>query len=191
MRRLSFLLLTALAFCFCAPGADACTTAIVSAGASASGRPLLWKQRDTDNPYNVLEHITGGKYAYTAVFSASDTARKRAFTGVNQTGFAIMNNASYNLAENEYDEWDNSKVINAALASCQTLADFERLLAEWPAPRALEANFGVIDAFGGAAYFEVGDTKVTRFDVAPGSWLVRTNFSLSGRDGAFHPRRNP
>ncbi|MBQ6959142.1 MAG: hypothetical protein IJP77_11350 [Bacteroidales bacterium] len=183
MRRLSFLLLTALAFCFCAPGADACTTAIVSAGASASGRPLLWKQRDTDNPYNVLEHITGGKYAYTAVFSASDKARKRAFTGVNQTGFAIMNNASYNLAENEYDEWDNSKVINAALASCQTLADFERLLAEWPAPRALEANFGVIDAFGGAAYFEVGDTKVTRFDVAPGSWLVRTNFSLSGRDG--------
>lgn len=163
--------------------ADACTTAIVSADASRTGRPLLWKQRDTDNPYNVMRYISGGRYAYTAVFSASDKTFKRAFGGANEVGLAVINNASYNLAEKDYDEWDNSKVINTALATCRTLADFERLLAEWPAPRAVEANFGVIDAYGGAAYFEVGDTKVTRYDVAPGGWLVRTNFSVSGRDG--------
>lgn len=162
--------------------AGACTTAIVSAEASGSGRPLLWKQRDTDNPHNVLLHVTGGKYAYTAVFSASDKQRKRAYGGANEAGFAIMNNASYNLAEESYDEWDNSKVINTALATCRTLADFERLLEEWPRPRNVEANFGVADAFGGAAYFEVGDTKSTRFDVEPGGWLVRSNFSLSGRE---------
>ena len=162
--------------------ASACTTAIVSAEASASGRPLLWKQRDADNIHNVLCHIKGGKYAYTAVFGASDLV-VRSYGGVNEAGFAIINNASYNLAEQDYEEWSNSKVISAALASCRTLAEFEKLLEEWPRPRAVEANFGVIDAFGGAAYFEVGDTKVTRFDVEPGGWLVRTNFSLSGRDG--------
>ena len=120
MRRFSFLFLTLLAFVLGDPGAGACTTAIVSADASASGRPLLWKQRDTDNPYNVLVHVRGGKYAYTAVFSASDKQRKRAFGGANEAGFAIMNNASYNLAEQEYEEWANSKVMNEAL---QKMAD--------------------------------------------------------------------
>lgn len=170
-----------LAFSF-AVDAGACTTAIVSAGASSTGRPLLWKQRDTDDPHNALLHVTGGKYAYTAVFSPPDFER-RSYGGVNEVGFAIMNNASYNLAEKDYGEWANSKVINKALAECRTLADFEQLLEEWPRPRNVEANFGVADAFGGVAYFEVGDTKTTRFDVEPGGWLVRSNFSLSGREG--------
>ena len=184
MRR-TVLLQALLAFLTLLPigEAEACTTAIVSAEASATCRPLIWKQRDTDNPHNVLLFVAGGKYAYTAVFSASDKKLRRAFAGVNEAGFAIMNNASYNLAEQDYDEWDNSKVINQALATCRTLEDFERLLAEWPEPRAVEANFGVADAFGGAAYFEVGDTKVIRFDLEPGGWLVRTNFSVGGREG--------
>ena len=188
MRNLSaagFRLFFALVFVLAAAPvrkAGACTTVIVSSQASGSGRPLLWKQRDTDNPHNVLLHITGGKYVYTAVFNASDVRRERAFGGANEAGFAIVNNISYNLAEESYDEWANSKVINAALATCRTLADFEQLLENWPRPRNVEANFGVIDAFGGAAYFETGDTKSTRFDVEPGSWLVRSNFSISGRE---------
>ncbi|MBR5018378.1 MAG: hypothetical protein IKX53_01930 [Bacteroidales bacterium] len=183
MKRLGCLLALVCLWAALAADAGACTTAIVSAGASASGRPLIWKQRDTDNPHNVMAHVTGGKYAYTAVFSASDKSRQRAYGGANEVGFAIMNNASYNLAEKDYDDWDNSKVINKALATCRTLEDFERLLEEWPKPRAVEANFGVADAFGGAAYFEVGDTRVIRFDVEPGGWLVRTNFSVGGREG--------
>jgi len=180
-----FLLLGTLFVSFLLPSVDAaaCTTAIVSADASASGRPLLWKQRDTDNPYNVMVHVSGGRYAYTAVFSASDKARKRVYGGANEAGFAIMNNASYNLAEKDYEEWSNSSVMTEALRSCRTLDDFARLLEAWPKPRAIEANFGVVDALGGAAYFEVGDTKVTRYDVEPGGWLVRSNFSFSGRPG--------
>lgn len=181
MKKLFVLLLAVLAVF--PPEAEACTTAIVSAGASATGRPLIWKQRDTDNPHNLLQYVKGEKYAYTAVFSASDNKLRRAFAGVNEVGFAIMNNASYNLAEQDYEEWDNSKVMNQALATCRTLEEFERLLEEWPKPRAVEANFGVADAFGGAAYFEVGDTKVIRFDVEPDGWLVRTNFSVGGREG--------
>ena len=181
MRRLCLLLLAALvAF---PTGSEACTTAIVSAEASATGRPLIWKQRDTGNPHNVLQYVTGGKYAYTAVFNASDTKRRSAYAGANEAGFVIMNNLSYNLAEGTYEISVNGRVISEALATCRTLEEFERLLEEWPKPRNIEANFGVADAFGGAAYFEVGDTKVVRFDVEPGGWLVRTNYSLAGRDG--------
>ncbi|MBQ1673294.1 MAG: hypothetical protein II064_04320, partial [Bacteroidales bacterium] len=181
MKRLCLLLLAALvAF---PTGSEACTTAIVSAEASATGRPLIWKQRDTENPHNVLQYVTGGQYAYTAVFNASDTKRRSAYAGANEAGFVIMNNLSYNLAEGTYEVSVNGRVISEALATCRTLEDFERMLEEWPKPRRIEANFGVADAFGGIAYFEVGDTKVVRFDVEPGSWLVRTNFSLAGRDG--------
>ena len=181
MRRLAFLLFL-LPLLLPVSEADACTTAVVSADASATGRPMLWKQRDTDNPHNVLQYIRGEKYAYTAVFSATDKKRRSAYAGVNEVGFAIMNNVSYNLADDEYDGLVNGRVISAALATCLTLGDFEKLIEEWPKPRAVEANFGVIDAFGGAAYFEIGDTRVIRYDVEPGSWLVRTNFSLAGRE---------
>ena len=47
----------------------------------------------------------------------------------------------------------------------------------------LSSNFSVIDAFGGAAYFEVSDTAYVRFDVPPGGYLFRTNYSLSGEPG--------
>ena len=47
----------------------------------------------------------------------------------------------------------------------------------------MEANFGVIDALGGAAYFEVNSYEVFRYDVkdSPDGYLLRTNYSVSGR----------
>ena len=59
----------------------ACTTAVVSAGASADGRPMLWKQRDAPDPYNVIAHIKGGKYAFTALFptKAANTPARPCF----------------------------------------------------------------------------------------------------------------
>ena len=146
MKRLCLLLLAALvAF---PTGSEACTTALVSAEASATGRPLIWKQRDTENPHNVLQYVTGGQYAYTAVFNASDKKRRSAYAGANEVGFVIMNNLSYNLAEGTYESVVNGRVISEALATCRTLEDFERMLEEWPKPRKIEANFGVADAFG-------------------------------------------
>lgn len=47
----------------------------------------------------------------------------------------------------------------------------------------LSTNFGVVDAEGGAAYFEVSDYDYTRFDVEPGGYLFRTNYSLTGEEG--------
>ena len=52
-------------------------------------------------------------------------------------------------------------------------------------PRALETNFGVIDAEGGAAYFEVWDYGYTKYDAndvanAPNGYIIRSNYSFSG-----------
>ena len=160
--------------------AIACTTAIVSAQASETGRPLLWKQRDTGNPFNTAVFIcaTDSSYAYTAIFNISDTERKSVYAGENEKGFAIVNNVSYNLASAEYTT-RNGAFMRRALECCVTVDDFEAMLRSLN-PRNVEANFGVIDASGGAAYFEAADSSVTRFDVPEGGWLVRSNFSVSG-----------
>ena len=73
-----------------------------------------------------------------------------------------------------------------ALSVCRTVADFENLLNTLPRPMGVEANFGVIDAFGGAAYYEVNNHSWVKFDVndpqvAPLGYLVVTNFTQIGR----------
>ncbi len=78
--------------------------------------------------------------------------------------------------------------MNRALQLCATIDDFEQLLKELPKPVKLEANFGVIDAQGGAAYFELGNFVCKKIDandpkVAPYGYLVRTNYSTSGKMG--------
>lgn len=158
----------------------ACTTAIVSAGASETGRPLLWKQRDTGNPFNTAVFIcaTDSSLAYTGIFNVSDVERRSVYAGENEKGFAIVNNSSYNLASGEYPT-KNGSFMRRALERCVTVDDFEAMLLSED-PRKVEANFGVIDASGGAAYFEAADSSVTRFDVPEGGWLVRSNFSVSG-----------
>lgn len=176
MKRLLLILILALpcvqALC--------CTTAIVSAGASRTGRPMIWKQRDGD-VYTCVAHVRGPKYAYTGLFLTVDTLYRKAYAGVNEAGFAIANNLSYNVRPDSVKTGpENGAFMTEALGLCATLADFEQLLAEKEAPRDLSANFAVIDACGGAAYFEVSDDTVVRYDVPEGGFLYRTNYSLSG-----------
>ena len=162
----------------------ACTTAVVSAGASADGRPMLWKQRDAPDPYNVIAHIKGGKYAFTALFPTKDSLHTRAYAGINEVGFGIMNNLSYNLAPDSLVGSTRAGALMAkALSECRTLEDFEALLRSPSKPLHQSSNFGVIDALGGAAYFEVSDTSFVRYDVPEGGILYRTNYSLSGDEG--------
>ena len=168
-------------------GADllACTTAVVSAGASASGRPMLWKQRDASDPYNRIVHVKDGvQIAYTALFPTSDSLCTLAYAGINVAGFGVMNNLSYNLRPDSLGfDTKAGPLMARALGCCRTVDDFERLLREKERPMLLSTNFGVVDAEGGAAYFEVSDYDYTRFDVEPGGYLFRTNYSLTGEEG--------
>ncbi len=75
--------------------------------------------------------------------------------------------------------------MKEALRSCATLADFEELLQNWPKPMGVESNFGVIDAEGGAAYYETTNFSFKKIDandpiIAPFGYIIRTNYSFTG-----------
>lgn len=167
-----------------------CTSAIVSADASASGRPLLWKHRDTSTIDNKVEYVEGkdGAYSYVALFNAADRKLEEAWTGMNEVGFAVMNTASYNIKDDNVPQKKMDReglVMTMALKSCRSVDDFEELLRSLPRPMGVEANFGVIDAAGNGAYFETNNDSYVKYDLkdAPGGVLVRTNYSHSGRKG--------
>lgn len=166
--------------------ADACTSAIVSGKLTANGRPLMWKNRDTNDLNNRVERIKGhdGLLEFVALFDARDLRDTAAWMGFNEVGFAIMNTASYNLNGNDgVKEMDREgELMRYALERCKMVDDFEGLLKSLPKPLGVEANFGVIDAQGNGAYFETGNFKYVKFDVAdaPDGILTRTNYSYSG-----------
>ena len=166
----------------CSVPAAACTTAIVSAQASASGRPMIWKQRDASDEYNRIAYVQGEKYGFTGLFATADVTCRKAYAGINEVGFAISNNLSYNVRPDSVGVAGtrNGELMTLALGTCATLDEFEAILVAKERPMRLSSNFAVIDAFGGAAYFEVSDTAYVRFDVPAGGYLFRTNYSLSG-----------
>ena len=76
--------------------------------------------------------------------------------------------------------------MRLALETCADLNDFEDLLRRSSGKWGIEANFGVLDADGNVAYYETGYYDFTKFDVndpavAPKGYIVRTNFSVTGR----------
>lgn len=165
-----------------------CTSAIVAASANPSGRPILWKHRDTSTTDNKVEYIapTADSFGYVALFNASDRDLREAWMGMNDAGFAVMNTASYNIKDDKVPARKMDKegiLMTKALRTCRTVEDFARLLDSYPRPMGVEANFGVIDAQGNGAYFETNNHSYVRYNLAdePSGVLVRTNYSHSGR----------
>ncbi|GHU62432.1 hypothetical protein FACS1894123_03360 [Bacteroidia bacterium] len=177
-----FIIATGL-FCL---DAYCCTSAIITGKVTADGRPLLWKHRDTDDENNRMAFFKGAKYDFLALQNSPDEDGI-AWTGSNSAGFSIMNTASYNLKEDTIKEMDMEGVLMyKALSQCKNLTDFETFLDNYPRPMRVEANFGVIDAEGGAAYYEVNNTRWVKVDandpkIAPNGYLIYTNFSYTGR----------
>ncbi|MCD6202331.1 MAG: hypothetical protein J7K46_11050 [Bacteroidales bacterium] len=168
----------------------ACTSVIVSGKYTRTGRPLMWKNRDTKYINNKVVYFKNGPYSCIGVVNSVDTLNKNIWMGINSVGFAIMNTASYNLdVKDTLKHWGIEGVImKAALQHCASLADFEELLDTLSRPTHMTTNFGVIDAEGGAAYYEVGFRKYTKLDVndpviAPLGYVVHTNFSFTGVKG--------
>jgi hypothetical protein len=168
----------------------ACTSIIISGKASADGRPIMWKHRDSDYEQNKLMYFQGPKYYFIGVVNSVDAQGKEVWMGSNNTGFSIINTASYNL--NDYSTCNapsdqEGLLMKEALGRFSTVKEFEEFLNREKGKWGVEANFGVIDAKGGAAYFEVDCKTVTKYDVndptvAPNGYLVRTNFSCSGKE---------
>ncbi|MCK5781040.1 MAG: hypothetical protein KAH10_00480 [Flavobacteriales bacterium] len=169
---------------------EACTTAVISGKYTKDGRPMLWKNRDTWAVNNVLMYFDDAKYPYLGLVNSKDREGKSIWMGMNSTGFAIMNSASYNLNLHNDEKLTGyeGRAMRDALASCRTLGDFEAFLDALGKVSGLEANFGVIDAEGGAAYYEIGNEGYVKFDandptVAPFGYIIRANYSFTGDFG--------
>ena len=164
---------------------EACTSVLVSGKVSKDGRPFILKNRDTHSLDNLIVQRKGEKYRYIAVTSASDSLPTSVWSGHNEKGFAIINTAAYNLnGDSKIGDERDGIIMRRALEICATLKDFETLI-DTISPRFSNSNFGVIDAEGGCAYYEVGVKQWKRFDandpnVAPYGYLIRTNHGFSG-----------
>ncbi|SMP56214.1 Acyl-coenzyme A:6-aminopenicillanic acid acyl-transferase [Neorhodopirellula lusitana] len=170
------------------PIADACTTAVISGRCTESGRPILWKNRDTSSSsHNEVVHFDDGPISFVAVVNASK--RSSVWMGVNEAGFCIENSLSKDLRDdNPASGMGNGSFMKHALSTCRTVEDFSKLLqATDITGRKTLANFGVLDAEGGAAIVESGPKSHQVFDandplVAPEGFLVRANFSTTAND---------
>jgi hypothetical protein len=145
------------------------------------------KNRDADALQNKLVYFSEGKYRFIGLVNSSDKENKEVWCGFNSAGFGIMNSASYNLKKNDTTKLSDREgiIMKMALERCATLEDFEQMLERLSKPLGVEANFGVIDAKGGAAYYETDNYKFQKFDandpeVAPNGYLIRTNYSFAG-----------
>ena len=170
----------------------ACTTAVISGKVTHDGRPILWKNRDTSFRHNELVLLKDGQYRALAVVNAG--SRKSVWMGTNDVGFCIENSLSKDLDEESAAEGDaptsglgNGGLMRLALQTCATVEDFRQLLEKTDAEgRRTNANFGVIDAHGGAAMFEASPSSHSMFDAndsetAPNGYLVRANFATTAR----------
>lgn len=164
----------------------ACTSIIISGKVTPDGRPLMWKHRDTEVPFNHIAYFNDGGYPFIGLVNSVKSSED-VWTGSNETGFSIMNTASFNLKDDDVKEMDKEgALMRKALNICKTVNDFEHFLDTLSRPMRVEANFGVIDAFGGAAYFETKNDRYFKKDVndpqlAPNGYLIYTNFSFEGR----------
>lgn len=174
---------------------EACTTAVISGKATVDGRPLLWKNRDTSQIHNEVVLFEEGTLRAIGVVNAG--SRKSIFMGVNEAGFCIENSLSKDLRDsNKAKGYTNGRFMKHALENCKTVADFQKLLNQTnqTGGRRTAANFGVIDAEGGAALFETGPKSYTMFDAndpadAPNGYIVRSNFSTTAQELPTNPTR--
>lgn len=156
--------------------AVACTIVAVSGNATADGRPLLLKLRDSDD-YNIKTKIgIGNGHTYFCQCVAPDSW---ALSGYNDVGFAIVNSHSYSFPNTD-GSW-NAYIMQLALENCSTVDDFEQLLNSISKPMPVTSNYGVMDAQGNVAIFETGAYSFVRYNAndTENGYLVRTNHSFS------------
>ncbi len=175
---------------------QACTIGVAIGKATADGRSLLWKTRDYEVKNNIVFYTQTDKYSFISNITP-EYGYSKSWSGVNEKGFAIVNTDIKEFPDGIRGP-DNGDFINEALKYCASVQDFQNLLDSTnQTGRNTKAIFGVIDAKGGAAIFEVNAIKYWKFDandksVAPEGFIVKTNFtsSSSGTHGIERYKRS-
>ena len=154
----------------------------VSGRLTTDGRPLLWQNRDSDNPSVKAFAFEGPDYDFIGIIDAEDTSR--VWMGLNTAGFGLVGTPAPDLAGRP--RADEGTWIKLALGRCGRVEHFEDLLRDSTAAgKGVNANFACFDAYGRALVFEVSHDRFTAFDTenplqAPEGFLVRSNFSFTG-----------
>jgi hypothetical protein len=149
---------------------------------------MLWKNRDTDVLSNKVVFIREQPFSYLALVDAEDASGRRAWAGLNDAGFGIMNTVAYNLPGAQTGDLKDQEggVMADALRTCRTVADFESYLKLNQGPGlGCQTNFGVIDATGRAVLIETHNRGYRLLEASEPSekCLVNSNWSRSGQPG--------
>ena len=175
--------------------AMACTSVIVSGRMRPDGKAVMYKHRDSECAGCAVEWFQGEKYRFIGLVNSDwrenpvarvEEGTPEVWAGTNEKGFSIMNTATYDLKNDAVpsEMMDREGIVMyRALEICVTVEDFEHFLDTLTRPYGVEANFGVIDSQGGAAYYEVNNWRWVKFDVnkEPLGYRVVTNFTQTGR----------
>ncbi|MEA3288214.1 MAG: T9SS type A sorting domain-containing protein [Candidatus Marinimicrobia bacterium] len=169
---------------------EGCTIGVAAGIATPDGRPMIWKNRDTEaTASNASVFWSTGdpnEFEYLAVISGGNT--NLIYQGVNSQGFAIVNSLIDDLPQGTTGP-GNGTFIRMALESCGTVAEFIQLLNQTNiSGRRTQANFAVLDSTGDAKMIEAGGNVYWVYDAAeaPNGYIVRANFSMAG-DGVGGP----
>lgn len=200
MRNTFMLLLFVAALAF-PVSSRACSAIIISGKYTADGKPLMMKTRDQGNKnFNTnIKYYSGGKYDYIAMgptpWIPADQIRSTG-GGMNAAGLCMAGLTSHSFPYDTVKVPGRSLAIleKYALANFKSIKEFDAYLATLSHPLGIHANLGVIDAEGGAAFYEFGNDIWVKYDVndpevAPEGYRCCTNFSFSG-DRPEHKSRN-
>jgi len=187
MKKLTIILLVVLTGILFPSDLFSCTSVIISGKATKDGRPLMWKNTDTQNLNHRLIYSDFRGYPLIGIVRSDATDENKAsiWIGTNSQGFSIMNTMSYNLTDESIGT-NNGALMRRALEVCKNVIEFKYYLDTLARPMKVSANYGVIDAEGNAAYFETYSDSYHMVDVnnqtnAPNGYLVYTNFSYNGK----------
>lgn len=175
----------------------ACSSVIISGKYTADGKPLMLKIRDQseDLQNNNIQFFEGPVYSYMGTVSnAAKPHRKKGSVtaGINSAGLCVMTLTSKCFDGDSTVGKSKFSINDFALGNCKSIEEFEKKCTEY-IPLGNKCNMGIIDAFGGAAYYEFNGHAWTKYDVndpavAPEGWYCMTNYSKSGdltRGGGF------
>ena len=165
-----------------------CTSGLVTGRHTSDGRPLLLKQRDSEDYYCHVDRVEGnGIISFIGIFNNKDVKNRQPLCGMNENGLCVISTATYNLGDRHIQNGISSpRVMYAVLTTCNTTKDFEAYLTKIQNSDSLvPSNYGVIDAKGNCCYYEVEYKKWVKYDVndkrvAPKGYMVVTNYSQAG-----------
>lgn len=189
-----FTVILAISTIIWADRAQACSAIIISGKYTADGKPVMLKTRDQGpNNFNTnIKFHRRGKYDFISMGPTPwvEAAKIRSTGGgMNSMGFCVASLTTHSFPNDTIRiKGRGSAAIELyALANCASIEEFDQYLSTLPHPLACRFNLGVIDALGGAAFYEFGNDTWVKYDVndpavAPDGWRCCTNFSFSGDD---------